>query len=99
MWSPLDGKELFYMSTTTTDGLFKVGFTLQPSPAFGIPEILAKNVTFRSSPVSPRNHDISPNGKQFVTVADAAPAESGVPTTPQIRVVLNWFEELKEKVK
>jgi len=98
MWSPRDGRELFYMSTANTGGLFAVSFTLQPSPAFGIPAVLARNVTFRTSPVSPRNHDIAPDGKRFITVADGAPIESGVPTTPQIRVVLNWVEDLKHRV-
>jgi len=98
MWSPRDGKELFYMSTANTGGLFAVRFTLQPSPAFGIPAPVAENVTFRSSPVSPRNHDIAPDGKRFVTVADAAPTEPGAPTAPQIRVVLNWVEDLKQRV-
>jgi hypothetical protein len=97
MWSR-DGNELFYMSTTNTGGLFAMSFTLQPSPTFGIPAALAKNVTFRSSPVSPRNHDISPKGTTFITVGDASRTESGAPIAPQIRVVLNWFEELKQLV-
>ena len=96
MWSR-DGKELFYLGTANTVGLFAVSFTEQPSPAFGIPAALASHQTFGATPVTPRNHDIARDGK-FITVADAAPNGSGAPTAPQIRVVLNWFEELKERV-
>ena len=74
-----------------------MSFAQQPSPAFGIPAVLAARQTFRTSPVTPRNHDIARDGK-FIVVADAAPNGSAVPTAPQIRVVLNWFEELKERV-
>ena len=84
------------MSAVNTSGLFAASFTLQPSPGFGIPVAVAGSVTFRASPVSPRNHDIAPDGKRLITVGDAT--ESGAPTAPQIRVVLNWFEELKDKV-
>jgi serine/threonine-protein kinase len=100
MWSR-DGKELFYMSTTNNGGnggLFAVSFTQQPSPAFGIPAAVATRQTFRALPVAPRNHDIAPDGKHFITVADAAPNGSAAPTAPQIRVVINWFEELKQRV-
>ena len=86
------------MSTTNTGGLFAVSFTQQPSPAFGIPAALATRQVFRVSPVTPRNHDISPDGNHFITVADAAPNGSAASTASQIRVVLNWFEELKQRV-
>jgi serine/threonine-protein kinase len=96
MWSH-DSKELFYTLTTNTGGLMAVSFTPQPRPAFGNPSRLAPNVGFRSSPVSPRNHDVALD-KRFINVVDAAPTDSSVPRGPQIRVVLNWFEVLKEKV-
>jgi len=38
------------------------------------------------------------NGKRFLGVFAAEQAETTAGTTPQIRVVLNWFEELKAKV-
>ena len=46
-----------------------------------------------------RDYDITPNGEQFVMVFPADEAESGEPVRrPQINIVLNWFEELKERV-
>ena len=95
MWSP-DGKELFYLGGSP--GLVAVSVTLQPSPAFGIPMTLAGTVGFFAPYGATRNHDIAPDGNTFVTVGDATGTESGVPAAPQIRVVLNWMEELKQRV-
>ena len=41
-----------------------------------------------------------PDGKKIIGTADASadPASSGTPAGPQIRVVLNWFEDLKQRV-
>ncbi len=41
-------------------------------------------------------YDVSPDGQRFVFVQEPERTES--PRAPEIRVVLNWFEELKEKV-
>ena len=40
-------------------------------------------------------YDISPDGQRFLMVKPSDPA-GAAPT--QINVVLNWFEELKQKV-
>jgi hypothetical protein len=44
-----------------------------------------------------RDYDITPDGEQFLMVFPADQTESGV-LGPQINIVLNWFEELKEQV-
>ena len=41
---------------------------------------------------------LMPDGKQFTGVVDSGQAQSGPTATPQIQVVLNWFEELKQRV-
>jgi hypothetical protein len=46
----------------------------------------------------PRPYDITPDGKQFILMVLRDPAESPDRTTQQINVVLNWFEELKQRV-
>ena len=43
------------------------------------------------------NYDIAPNGETFVVVEDATSAVDGVPT-PRLHIVLNFFEELKQRV-
>ena len=42
---------------------------------------------------SPRNYDVSPDGQSFVLLEPLQGGESR-----EIRVVHNWFEELKSKV-
>jgi hypothetical protein len=43
------------------------------------------------------NYDIAPNGEAFVMVEDASTAGSSV-LAPQLYVITNWFEELRERV-
>ena len=46
-----------------------------------------------------RDFDITPNGERFLMVfPETTDSDSGEPTRPQINIVLNWFEELKERV-
>jgi len=46
-----------------------------------------------------RNNDITLDGKRFVGVVPAGQnAAAGAFATPQIQVVLNWFEELEARV-
>ena len=44
----------------------------------------------------PRIWDLLPDGRMIGLVTPAI--DEGAVTTPQIRLVLNWFEELKERV-
>ncbi len=43
-------------------------------------------------------YDITPDGTRFVFVQPAGQADSEKQPAPQINIVLNWFEELKERV-
>ena len=45
-----------------------------------------------------RNYDITPDGKQFLVLLTAPVADSDDRPPLQINVVLNWFEELKQRV-
>ena len=63
---------------------------------FGNPETVPR--PFQTGPRTERRaFDITPDGK-FVGLIQAGPTESGAPIAPQLRVVLNWFEELKRLV-
>ena len=44
--------------------------------------------------------DISPDGKRFIMIKSAAATddESATEIRSQINIVLNWFEELKQRV-
>ncbi len=43
-------------------------------------------------------YDVTPDGTRFVFVQPGAQTESEEQAGPQINIVLNWFEELKERV-
>ena len=45
-----------------------------------------------------RNYDMTRDGEHLLMVYPAATSDSGEPVTPRINIVLNWFEELKERV-
>ena len=96
LWTS-DGKELFYIPS---NGRFAaVSVQIQPSFTFGNPaEMMTVKFTQRYFSTDVRNYDITPSGK-FVALVD--PPEQGRPGTsaaPEIRVVINWFEELKQRV-
>jgi Tol biopolymer transport system component len=99
VWSP-DGKELFYIPGNGR--LDSVSFSALPSPAFGPPVPMPKGSGVATrEPGAIRSFDILPNGK-FIGVVRPdqvqAGSGSGSAATPQIQVVLNWFEELKQRV-
>ncbi len=45
-----------------------------------------------------RYYDITPDGERFVMMFPANRTELGATVTPQINVVINWFEELTRLV-
>jgi serine/threonine-protein kinase len=75
--------------------LTTVDVTAQPTFSIGKPTRVS-NVFVASPSVLPRNYDITRDGKRFVGVV------TGPETTPhngdQIHVVLNWTEELMQRV-
>ena len=50
-----------------------------------------------AGPASPRSFDFLPDGR-IIGVGSAVPSASGAASPTEIRVVLNWFEELKARV-
>jgi len=94
VWSP-DGKELFYVAGA---GLFgSVSVTTKPSVSFGAPVRAPKSGFTTAVPSSVRTYDILPDGKHFIGVVDTGQARSGPASAPQIQVVLNWFEDVKQR--
>jgi hypothetical protein len=99
VWSP-DGKELFY---TGGPGIFgSMSITTQPGVTFGAAVHVPKQFPFNLAPGSKRSYDMLPDGKGFIGVMSAAASsalsESGSAAAPQIQVVLNWFEDVKQRV-
>ena len=97
LWTS-DGKELFYIPVA---GRFAaVSVQTQPSFTFGNPVEMTATVTFTQGYVSTdvRNYDLTPSGKFVALVDPQEQSRSGTSAAPEIRVVLNWFEELKQRV-
>jgi WD40-like Beta Propeller Repeat len=89
-WSP-DGRELLY---EPPGRLIAVTVTTHPAVAFGNPEQIAVPPWINSSNSS-RTYDVTPDGKFIGVVPPAAPVAT---SASEIRVVLNWQEELKRLV-
>ena len=81
-----DGQELFYRSG---DAMMAVHIETDPTFAAGNPEVVFEGQYERT--LGGRTYDISLDGEQFLMMKDV----EGTLETPQIIVVLNWFEELK----
>jgi len=93
-WSR-NGKEIVYLpaqanavvASVNTEPSFSVGKTTVELPAKGL----------ERGPASIRTYDVMPDGR-LLAIVNAELRSPGVPDIPQIRVVLNWFEELKQKL-
>jgi serine/threonine protein kinase/Tol biopolymer transport system component len=99
LWSP-DGRELFYRSG---DATMTVEVETEPTFKRGNPKTLFKGMYYSSSilKVTYTPWDIHPDGKKFLMIKPAA-STAAAPTkaSPQAKiiVVVNWFEELKQRV-
>src|SRR5262245_43975737 len=95
-WSP-DGKELFYNSGANQTSV--VSITTRPTVTFGVPALVPSSGLGNRNPnISPRGSDITPDGKYFVGVLTVDQTQTGSPAVPQIQFVLNWFEDLKQRM-
>ena len=91
------GKELVYVSGAVLNQWAAVAVTTSPNLSFGTPTRFTSSVQDKIS-TDRRNFDVLPDGR-FIGVAPADGEESGVTARPrEIRIALNWFEELKSRV-
>jgi serine/threonine protein kinase/Tol biopolymer transport system component len=97
VWSP-DGKELFFVPGNGM--LDVVSISTQPSLTFG-PPVRAPRAGFSTLPGNAvRTYDILPDGQHFIGTVPAVQAQAGPvarPAAPQIQVMLNWFEDVKQR--
>jgi len=93
VWNP-NGRELFYRSG---DKMMAVGIVTHPGFSAGKPRMLfaGQYVGSGAGADSGANYDVSPDGQRFLMLK---PTEQAQAAPTQINVVLNWFEELKQKV-
>ena len=86
-----NGQELFYRNGNQ---MIAVDITTAPTFSAGTPKLLFEG-NFQASSASIANYDVTPDGQRFVMVQRSEQEQEAV---TQINVVLNWFEELKQRV-
>jgi serine/threonine-protein kinase len=94
LWSP-DGRELFYRNEDKY-----MGVTVKTEPIFSFepPKVLFQGTYVIATTAFLSNWDISPDGERFLMIKKAQPTASAETSPPKVNIVLNWFEELKERV-
>jgi len=97
-WSP-DMKELFYFASGG-GALSSVSIAFNGGVILGRPAPVRGTHPSNTTALGPLNYDISPDGRAFVFTRGHS-AESGTGGQDErgsIKVVLNWFSELKSRV-
>jgi hypothetical protein len=95
LWSP-DGRELFYISG---DAAMAVSVKTEPNfNIVGTPQVLFRGTYVSSSPSDGTLWDISPDGKRFLMIKPSGLSESAGRGLRKINVIVNWIEELKQRV-
>jgi Tol biopolymer transport system component len=92
-WSP-DGKELFYVAGASLAG--SMSASTRPSVSFGSPVRLLRSGFVTAAPGGVRTFDVLPDGQHFIGVVPVGETESSA-GPPQIHVVLNWFEDVRQR--
>lgn len=80
-------------NTTPNPEFVVTSVTTQPTVAFGNPARVPRPYAPTSATL-PRRHDVMPDGR-FLGLIE--PGQAGT-AQPEIRIVLNWHEELKRLV-
>jgi serine/threonine-protein kinase len=96
LWSR-DGLELFYLNG---DAVMEVSVDTKSGLSAGKPRILFRGAYVTGYGEEP-SWDINPDGKRFLMMkppASTAPASATAAPRQKIIVVVNWFEELKQRV-
>ena len=94
LWSR-DGRELFYYLEPGT--ILAVPVELGTAFTPGRPEVVVQGdyaVPFNAG----RHYDVSPDGSRFLLLSDVGAREGEEPVAARIDVVLNWDQELMERV-
>ena len=94
VWAP-EGQELFYRRL---GDLAMMAAPIETDPAFrpGNPDVLFEAAEFPGAGGA-RAFDVAPDGQRFLMIKRGAPTDD-IAAPAQITVVLNWFQELIERV-
>jgi serine/threonine protein kinase/Tol biopolymer transport system component len=97
LWSP-DGKELYYLSADNY--IMAVSVKTEPTLSLGTPEPLFQNRNLGLIFGGGYPWDIHPDGGRFLMIKPPAGERGAIPVIGprEINIVVNWFEELKQRV-
>ena len=97
LWSP-DGKELYYLSRDNS--VMAVSVKTEPALSLGTPKSLFKSTNLGLIFGAGYPWDIHPNGNRFLMIKPPAGADGTAAAIGprKITIVLNWDEELKQRV-
>ena len=97
LWSP-DGDRLFYRPISTTAGLTLRSVDVVAEPGFAFSNERTLPIDGFIVVAFHRDYDITPDGERFIMVFPADQTEADESSRFQINVVLNWTQELLERV-
>ena len=97
LWSPV-GDQLFYRRTVTVGSPRLRSVDVITAPDFGFTNERTSPIDGFTNANYYRDYDMTPDGDRCLMVFPVDRTEGAEPSQPQINVVLNWFEELKERV-
>jgi Tol biopolymer transport system component len=86
-WNP-NGREIFYRNGTK---MMSVAVSTAPTLSLGAPRLVFDHRYAFGAPLTIPNYDVSPDGERFVMIKDES-------SSGRLNVVLNWTEELKQRV-
>jgi hypothetical protein len=91
------GKELVYVAGAVLNQFAVVSVTTSPSLRFGSPTSFTSSVQDKIS-TDRRNFDVLPDGRFIGVASSDRDDNASAAGSRDIRVVLNWTEELKTRV-
>ena len=97
VWSP-DGAELFYIGSIRSGQLVATRTSMPSGVTFGGPELTPFLLTAGRIAITPRAFDVLPDGRFVGLVGDTLIDDTASVVSEEIRLVFNWFEELKARV-
>jgi serine/threonine-protein kinase len=96
VWSKdKNGHELFYY--VAPDTIMAVPVEPGPNLTLGKPVVVVKG-PYAAAVNAGAHYDVSPDGKRFLLLKDVDVPGTDKPAQPELRIVLNWQEELKRLV-
>ena len=95
LWAP-DGKRIFYVPNASRP-VVAVPVTTSPTIAFGSPIEPSRSPRPDLAAPEMRGYDYLADGR-FISLSRAFGEGTSTPLSGEVRVVINWFEELKRRV-